>query len=157
MSSIVPAAVDSVLLPLLSLPEQYTRKLAPDVSRILYVKSLPFSITTAELFNLFGRYGPIRQVRLGSNNQTRGRAFVVYEDIFDAKSAAENLNGFNLQNRYLVVDYYTQSKKKTHIKPFANANTTGNKAEEAVDLAQKPLKERKRKLDTSELNVKSES
>lgn len=46
---------------------------------------------------------------------TRGTAFVVYEDIFDAKTAREHLSGFNVKDRYLIVLYYQQTltdKKK---------------------------------------------
>ena len=32
---------------------------------------------------------------------------MVYEDIFDAKDAVENLNGFNVGGRYLVALYYS--------------------------------------------------
>lgn len=43
-----------------------------------------------------------RQVRQGIANNTKGTAFVVYEDVLDAKSACDKLNGYNFQNRYLV-------------------------------------------------------
>lgn len=36
----------------------------------------------------------------GCEKKTKGTAFVVYEDIFDAKRAQEGLSGFNVQNRY---------------------------------------------------------
>jgi RNA recognition motif-containing protein len=42
------------------------------------------------------------QVRQGIANNTKGTAFVVYEDVADAKQACDKLNGFNFQNRYLV-------------------------------------------------------
>jgi pre-mRNA branch site protein p14 len=42
------------------------------------------------------------QIRQGIANNTKGTAFVVYEDVMDAKSACDKLNGFNFQNRYLV-------------------------------------------------------
>lgn len=42
------------------------------------------------------------QVRQGISNSTKGTAFVVYEDMMDAKQACDKLNGFNFQNRYLV-------------------------------------------------------
>jgi pre-mRNA branch site protein p14 len=35
---------------------------------------------------------------------------VVYEDIFDAKTAVEKLNGFQVAKRYLVVLYYQPHK-----------------------------------------------
>ena len=49
---------------------------------------------------------PFRQIRVGNTPETRGTAFVVYEDIFDAKNACDHLSGFNVCNRYLVVLYY---------------------------------------------------
>ena len=35
-------------------------------------------------------------------NATKGTAFVVFEDVMDAKQACDKLNGFNFQSRYLV-------------------------------------------------------
>lgn len=61
-----------------------------------------YNVTPEELFDLFGKFGPIRQVRQGIANATKGTAFVVYEDVIDAKQACDKLNGFNFQNRYLV-------------------------------------------------------
>ena len=46
----------------------------------------------------------------GSNKETRGTAYVVYEDIYDAKTAVEHLSGFNVANRYLIVLYYNHNK-----------------------------------------------
>ncbi|KAJ5815334.1 hypothetical protein N7474_007111 [Penicillium riverlandense] len=42
-----------------------------------------------------------RQIRQGIANNSKGTAFVVYEDVHDAKQACDKLNGFNFQNRYL--------------------------------------------------------
>lgn len=53
----------------------------------------------------------------GNTAETRGTAFVVYEDIFDAKNACEHLSGFNVSNRYLVVLYY-QVRQVLFILPF---------------------------------------
>lgn len=50
------------------------------------------------------------QVRLGDRRDTRGTAFVVYEDIYDAKAAVDHLSGFNVGGRYLVVLYYQPAK-----------------------------------------------
>jgi pre-mRNA branch site protein p14 len=37
--------------------------------------------------------------RVGNTADTRGTAFVIYEDIFDAKNACDHLSGFNVCNR----------------------------------------------------------
>lgn len=49
-------------------------------------------------------------LRRGSTKETRGTAYVVYEDIYDAKTAVEHLSGFNVANRYLIVLYYNHQK-----------------------------------------------
>merc|ERR1712029_466750 len=85
-------------------------RLPPEVNRILYVRNLPYKITAEEMYDIFGKYGAIRQIRVGNTPDTRGTAFVVYEDIFDAKNACDHLSGFNVCNRYLVVLYYQANK-----------------------------------------------
>ncbi|KAJ1798795.1 Splicing factor 3B subunit 6 [Coemansia sp. RSA 2399] len=83
-----------------------TAQLPSNVNRILLVKNLAFKITSEEMYDLFGKYGAIRQIRLGDVQKTRGTAFVVYEDIYDAKEACDHLQGFNVMGRYLVVLYF---------------------------------------------------
>ncbi|KAJ5605844.1 Nucleotide-binding alpha-beta plait [Penicillium lagena] len=72
--------------------------------------SLSYNVTADQLFDLFGKFGPIRQIRQGIANNSKGTAFVVYEDVHDAKQACDKLNGFNFQNRYLVVLYHQPEK-----------------------------------------------
>jgi pre-mRNA branch site protein p14 len=62
------------------------------------------------MYDIFGKYGAIRQIRVGNTPETKGTAFVVYEDIWDAKNACDHLSGFNVCNRYLIVLYYQASK-----------------------------------------------
>ena len=77
-------------------------KLDKEVNRALFVRNLPYQISSEEMYknyadkgiicsvtnryDLFGKYGAIRQIRLGNEQETKGTAFVVYEDIFDAKN-----------------------------------------------------------------------
>ena len=86
-------------------------KLPPDVNRILFVRNLPYNISNEEIYEVFGRFGALRQIRMGTEKDTKGTAYVVYEDIFDAKAAVENLSGFNVMGRYLVVGYHNAPKK----------------------------------------------
>lgn len=46
----------------------------------------------------------------GTTTETKGTAYIVYEDIFDAKNACDHLSGFNVCNRYLVVLYYNPNR-----------------------------------------------
>lgn len=82
------------------------------------------------MYDIFGKYGAIRQIRLGSTPETRGTAFVVYEDIFDAKNACDHLSGFNVCNRYLVVLYYQATKAFKRVE-------TEKKEEELNELKKK--------------------
>ncbi|GAX16338.1 pre-mRNA branch site protein p14 [Fistulifera solaris] len=85
-------------------------RLPPEVNRILYVRNLPFTITADELYTIFGKYGAIYQIRLGDKPDTKGTAFVVFEDIYDAKSAVDHLSGFAVGGRFLIVLYYQPSR-----------------------------------------------
>ena len=96
-------------------------RLPPEVNRILYVRNLPYkteeALSTEEIYDIFGKYGAIRQIRIVNRPDTRGTAFVVYEDIYDAKNAVDHLSGFNVCNRYLIVLYYQvrpPSHTRTH-------------------------------------------
>eukprot|EP00884_Botryococcus_braunii_P022734 jgi/Botrbrau1/9144/Bobra.160_3s0017.1 len=86
-------------------------RLPPEVNRILYVRNLPFNITSEDLYEIFGKFGPIRQIRQGISKETRGTAYVVYDDIYDAKTAVDHLSGFNVANRYLIVLYYNSARQ----------------------------------------------
>lgn len=53
------------------------------------------------------------------DRKTKGTAYVVYEDIFDAKRAQEGLSGFNVQNRYLIVLYWNQKRQAKQAESLA--------------------------------------
>ncbi|GFH60839.1 RNA-binding domain-containing protein [Chaetoceros tenuissimus] len=113
-------------------------RLPPEVNRILYVRNLPFKITSEELYEIFGKYGAIYQIRLGDRKDTRGTAFVVYEDIYDAKAAVDHLSGFNVGGRYLVLLYYQPAK-------FEKREQTEQKQKELEEL-RKSVKKKKAEL-----------
>mmetsp|Transcript_40460 Transcript_40460/g.95053 ORF Transcript_40460/g.95053 Transcript_40460/m.95053 type:complete len:121 (-) Transcript_40460:341-703(-) len=100
-----------------------TIRLPPEVNRILYIRNLPYNITSEEMYDIFGRYGPIFQVRIGDAKDTRGTAFVVYDDIYDAKAAVDHLSGFHVAGRYLIVLYYQPAK-------FQKRGMFGNKEDD---------------------------
>merc|ERR1719352_1754734 len=90
-------------------------RLPPEVNRILYVRNLPYKISADELYDIFGKYGSIRQIRRGNGPETRGTAFVCYDDIYDAKNAMDHLLGFNVAGRHLVLLYYNPAKMQAKI------------------------------------------
>merc|ERR1712141_489662 len=107
-------------------------RLPPEVNRVLYVRNLPYKITAEEMYDIFGKYGAIRQIRVGNTGETRGTAYVVYEDIYDAKAACEHLSGFNVLGRYLIVVYYNAQKRFAQEAELA-------KRQEDIDAIRKKL------------------
>ncbi|KAA0187605.1 14 kDa subunit splicing factor 3b [Fasciolopsis buskii] len=101
----------------MALGRKSVTRLPPEVNRILLVKNLPYNISAEEMYDIFGKYGAIRQIRIGNTPETKGTALVIYEDIFEAKNACDHLSGFNVCNRYLVVLYYQRNRqfKKTDV------------------------------------------
>ena len=70
-------------------------------------------------------------MRRGTTKDTRGTAYVVYEDIYDAKAAADHLSGFNVANRYLIVLYYAparQAKKLDQVRRLYAARLSQDSA-----------------------------
>lgn len=92
-------------------------RLPADANRIIYVKNLPFKIDNVELYDIFGKYGGIRQIRLGNTTSTRGTAYVVYDDIYDAKAALDHLSGFSVAGRYLICSFFRSSKLDERMRP----------------------------------------
>uniref|UniRef100_A0A2P2IK36 Uncharacterized protein MANES_01G177500 n=1 Tax=Rhizophora mucronata TaxID=61149 RepID=A0A2P2IK36_RHIMU len=66
-------------------------RLPPEVNRVLYVRNLPFNITSEEMYDIFGKYGAIRQIRIGTN-----------KDIYDGKTGGGP--PARLQRREQVLD-----------------------------------------------------
>ena len=73
------------------------------IHHILFVRNLPYKVNATDLYDLFGKCGTVRQIRLGSTKETRGTAFVVYLRPEEAREAQRTLSGYNLQGRYLIL------------------------------------------------------
>ena len=86
-------------------------RLPPEVNRIIFVRNLPYKLGAEELYGIFGKFGAIYQIRRGNKPNTKGTAFVIYEDIFDAKNAVDHLSGFNVGGRYLILLYYQPNRQ----------------------------------------------
>jgi pre-mRNA branch site protein p14 len=109
-------------------------RLPPEVNRIIFVRNLPFKITAEEMYDIFGKYGTIFQIRLGDKPDTRGTAFVVYDDIYDAKNAVDHLSGFNVCGRYLIVLYYQHGRMQQRMNTSKKRQEIDNlKAKHGLD------------------------
>lgn len=85
-----------------------------DSHQILFVTNLPYALPGEFLYKVFGQYGAIRQVRIGDTPQTKGSAFIVFEEAQDARVAQAKLNGYDLKyentSRYLVVSFHNTQR-----------------------------------------------
>lgn len=78
-------------------------------SRILLVERIPTALTGEKLYELFGAYGPLRQVRVGTDALSKGMAIVVFSFGEDANNARQSLHGHQLGgSRALSVTIYNK-------------------------------------------------
>ena len=59
-------------------------------SSILFVRQLPYNLSNDRFYTIFGEYGNIKQIRQGYTEDTQGTAYIVYENIQQAKNALES-------------------------------------------------------------------
>lgn len=55
------------------------------------------------LFCLFQAYGEIIQIIVKKNNRMRGQAFIVFREVAAATSAKNNLNGYTIFGKQMVI------------------------------------------------------
>lgn len=73
---------------------------------IVLVKNIPYDASTKLLYDIFGKFGHIHQLRISDGLVPQGTCYVVYSDLQAAKRAARELNGVNFHSRYLVAHMY---------------------------------------------------
>ena len=67
----------------------------------LYVGNLSYSVTSAQLEELFGNYGEVKQINI---IEGKGFGFVEMSSAEEAEKAKEGLNGSEFEGRTLRVD-----------------------------------------------------
>ena len=73
----------------------------------IYVGNMPYSMTEAEVKDLFGAHGTVNAVRIVMDRETnrpKGFAFVEMNDDEQAKAAMAAINGQEVGGRKLVVN-----------------------------------------------------
>jgi len=73
----------------------------------IYVGNMPYSMTDAEVKDLFGQYGTVDAVRIvmdRDSGRPKGFAFVEMNNADEAKAAIEAVNGQTVGGRPLVVN-----------------------------------------------------
>ncbi|KAG0329672.1 Pre-mRNA-processing factor 19 [Dissophora globulifera] len=77
-------------------------------SKVVFVGNIPYEQTEEQLIEIFSEVGPVVSFRLVFDRDTgkpRGYGFCEFKDERTAASAARNLNGREVGNRILKVDY----------------------------------------------------
>lgn len=77
------------------------------MSAKLYVGNLPFSVSEQDLIELFSQAGPVDSAQIVIDRETgrsRGFGFVEVDSKEAASAAIEQLNGFEMDGRSLVVN-----------------------------------------------------
>ncbi len=77
------------------------------MSQKLYVGGLPYSVTDAQLEEIFAEHGTVESARVISDKftaQSRGFGFVEMNSNEDGQKAIDALNGKDLQGRTLTVN-----------------------------------------------------
>ena len=78
-----------------------------NMSNKLYVGGLPYSVTEAQLEEIFSKHGSVLSARVISDKfsgKSRGFGFVEMASSEEAKRAIEALNGTDLEGRTLIVN-----------------------------------------------------
>lgn len=88
----------------------------PDPNCCLGVFGLSLYTTERDLREVFSKYGPIADVSIVYDQQSRrsrGFAFVYFENVDDAKEAKERANGMELDGRRIRVDFSITKRPHT--------------------------------------------
>ncbi|KAH0623922.1 hypothetical protein JD844_007121 [Phrynosoma platyrhinos] len=88
----------------------------PDPNCCLGVFGLSLYTTERDLREVFNKYGPIADVSIVYDQQSRrsrGFAFVYFESVDDAKEAKERANGMELDGRRIRVDFSITKRPHT--------------------------------------------
>ena len=73
----------------------------------LYVGNLPWSVNDSKLAELFSKYASVASATIINDRETgrsRGFGFVEFSDDSEALKAVEEMNGFDIEGRKLVVN-----------------------------------------------------
>ncbi|KAF2750684.1 hypothetical protein M011DRAFT_437068 [Sporormia fimetaria CBS 119925] len=94
--------------------QPFSKRAAPSTpNTILYVGNLFYEVQEGQLQQIFERFGTVKSVKLVHDNRgmSRGFGYVEFENVDDARSAIEALNGRQFEGRTLVVNYQLEKKQ----------------------------------------------
>jgi len=80
----------------------------------LFVGGLPWSLTEQEFAEAFGVFGPVEEVKIVYDRETkrsRGFGFVRYKSADDARVARDEMHDTELKGRQIRVDFAEQKER----------------------------------------------
>jgi len=89
----------------------------------VYVGDLGFGAAKQELEEIFGRYGPLKNVWVARNPP--GFAFVEFEDPRDAEDSVKELDGTRMNNRRVRVEMSTGKSRSRRGSPRYGGSSYG--------------------------------
>ncbi|RIB08329.1 hypothetical protein C2G38_1982989, partial [Gigaspora rosea] len=93
-------------------------------SPYVFVANVPFDLTEGDLIAVFSQYGEILDIQLArdkSTGQSKGFAFLKYEDQRSTVLAVDNLNNIQLLGRTIRVDHASAETKDGRRRTGMNA------------------------------------
>lgn len=93
------------------------------MNKKLFVGSLPYSVTSAQLEELFAKCGKIVSVDLITDKfsgQSKGFAFIEMATDEEAQKAIKELNNYNLDGRAMVVNVARPKEDRPNTGGFQN-------------------------------------
>ncbi|GAB1300136.1 Transformer-2 protein homolog beta [Apodemus speciosus] len=115
-AEIIAGATATAILPCLLEGVMLGTGANPDPNCCLGVFGLSLYTTERDLREVFSKYGPIADVSIVYDQQSRrsrGFAFVYFENVDDAKEAKERANGMELDGRRIRVDFSITKRPHT--------------------------------------------
>jgi RNA recognition motif-containing protein len=118
----------------------------PDDCSTLFVKNLPYTFKEDDVGDRFRRFGSIKSIRLAYNwmtKQSKGFAFIRFDNHANAKRALMEMNGKEVQGRRIKVDFdVVQEPKKGYKINLSNQdkNKLYNKDVIKEELSKRKLK-----------------
>ena len=118
----------------------------PDDCSTLFVKNLPYTFKEDDVGDRFRRFGSIKSIRLAYNwmtKQSKGFAYIRFDNHANAKRALMEMNGKEVQGRRIKVDFdVVQEPKKGYKINLSNQdkNKLYNKDVIKEELSKRKLK-----------------
>lgn len=125
-------------------------------SAYIYVGNLDYALTEGDIRAIFSQYGEIVHIDLirdKSTGQSKGFAFICYEDQRSTNVAVDNFNGIQLIGRTLRVDHvrkYRKPKKKKKGSGEEEEESDSEEEQRKRRRLEKELKELKKERETEE-------